>query len=459
LAPPNHGGPNIRVGAKLIAVITHPTDIFSENLCIISPHLSQYYNINYTRKNMSQIFYTKPKIEGNCVSYLEDVSLRNYIDHVCEEIDCSILQQYLLTNLIDHPDDKQLIRIWEYYLRNRCVIVVKREYYRLSGYLTEYNLAYLFDLTYVLLKQRFFAQEKYKHKIPANFMIKDCFRKQIRKYLNRNFGITNLGIAVRSSRKLWLEVAHDSLEIEQYPILRGCVKHFSNLGLPCNTWTDNHFQEIANQFNKLSPNSPPLTGENVENILDLVGKKIRELVDHPPCISIDQSIIDEINFPLINIIPSPNNDYQDDSYSEEIELLTEFINLILTTFETQNQKIAFYHFALKFTQIKTATELEINQSTVSRLGTLIYQTLFLSFHPTHSETIKPTSEQLKYLKESLKDFYDRQIKQVTLNNHLLNTEYIIKQIQTRFQLETLTENAINKLRELIEEILQFYHTI
>lgn len=411
---------------------------------------------------MSQIFYTRPRIEGNCVSYREEISLRKYIDHICEEIDSSRLQQYLLSQLIDNPDHKQLIRIWQCYLMNRCVIVVRKEYQRFSGYLIKYELAYLFDLTYDLLQDRFFEREKYKFKIPSNFMIKDCFRKQIRRYIMPNFSITNRGVAVRSSRKRWLEVATNSLEIKQYSILHGCVKHFSNVNSPCNQWTDNDFQEIANQFNQLSKNKTPLTGENVKEILDLVGKKIRELVDHPPLISLDQNSVNQEEGALIDFIPNPNNNYEDDRYSEEKEQLTQFINQILTNFETKQQEIAFYNFALQFSQIKTATELNINQSTVSRLGIFIYQQIFQSFHPHNSQKIKPTSEQLLFLKECLKDFYDRQIKQLTLNNHspeINNLAYIVKKIQNRFDLERLTEIAQEKLRKLIREILHFYQKI
>ncbi len=414
---------------------------------------------------MIQIFYTRPRIEGNCVRYREEISLRNYIDNMGEEIHSSRLHSHLLKELIINPKNKQLIRVWQCYLMNRCVIVVRKEYQRFSGYLIKYELAYLFDLTYDLLHCRFFEQEKYKFKIPSNFMIKDCFRKQIRKYLMPNFSITDRGVAVRSTRKRWLEVASNSLEIEQYSILCGCVKKSSQVNSPCNKWIDNDFQEIANEFNKLSQNKTPLTGENVKDILDFVGKKIRELVDNPPLISLDQSWFQQKKeSPLIDVIPSPNNVVEDDTYLEEIQMLTQFINQILTNFETKQKEIAFYNFALKFGQIKTAKELGINQSTVSRLGTFIYQQIFHSFHPHNSQKIKPkpTSEQLQYLKESMRDFYDRKIQQLTLNNHsseISNTDYIATQIQDNFHLESFTEIARSKLRELIREILQFYQKI
>lgn len=417
-------------------------------------------------------FYTLPKIHDYHVEWQPQIMLQNYLKNFNQKLGGlqeEELASYLFKELQANPDDELLKRIWQCWLSKYCLKIAQLMQRNLSGYFQQYELADLFQYCYKPIQNpvnflspfKFDYSEKDFYSALKSYCygkLKLCFYDTMRKVNNNNnIGITNLGLAVRSSRKKWREVATNSLEIEQFTLLWGCVNESKNIQNPCHKWTEIEFKDIGDRYNQLIGKLAIINGEIVREMLENIGKRIR-LLAKPPIISMDSPVSSEQeNINLIDTIPDP---IVDAPYEEEITQLTTCISNTINQLKPPKKNIAFLYFYLGLNQQETAAEINKNQSTVSRFIVQIFSKIANEFNPNFNQ--QPTSEELKFLKETIQEFYyEHEInKLINPTQHSLlkgkTIDFIINKIEINFDVQ-LTNNARDKLVNLVKQKLSIFN--
>jgi RNA polymerase sigma factor (sigma-70 family) len=313
------------------------------------------------------------------------IALKQFINELVVQIDPAngldeyILEAnlalYLLQQLKDHSQNQKFINVWFCWLSRRFKIVLDR-------------LIELFSSIYNIDENKLFNNYLYQEINPINFfknfdiiyetikfyIILNKYSCRKLKYLlfeqartisgNHTIGSTNLGLAVRSSKKKWLKIAQNTTEKAQYSLLYDTVDECKPVNISCNNWGEDVFKEIRDRYSQLRGNMRELTATNIINILDNIGAKIRKLSQELPPISLDATfesgcLADTLESPLISQMEALIR-------KEEMVNLSAEINKICTNFKQREQRILYLSFCLKLTQPEVAKELNINQSTVSR---------------------------------------------------------------------------------------------
>ncbi len=311
------------------------------------------------------------------INWRDQPRLRIFIHQLSAERSETQLVRYLLLQLRDNPTDKKLLEIWQCWLYKCCQKVADERYNRLKPFLpNSYTIKDLFQDCCLLITNPADFFSKFDMNCSQSLKswsvrkIKNLWLSKIRKDTgDPNIGITNIGLAVGSSRHKWLEIATNDNEKAQYKILRQCVDEFKNsTDLSCNKWGDQEFREISDRYNQLRGNMRELTGTEIKEILDNIGIKIR-LLERPLEISGDDSEGENNNTLLNSFNPTDEHDntlLESLILDEEIQILKECISEILKKLKERKKKILYLYFCLRLTQKEVANRLQINQSTVCR---------------------------------------------------------------------------------------------
>ncbi|HEY9701049.1 MAG TPA: sigma-70 family RNA polymerase sigma factor [Allocoleopsis sp.] len=323
-------------------------------------------------------FYQLPRqVDEKQICWQDQPRLQMFIHQLSAERSEYQLIIYLFSQLRDNPTDIKLITIWQCWLYKCCQKVADERYNRLNPFLpNSYTIEDLFQDCCSLITNpvdffsKFDINSSLSLKIWSVKKIKNIWLNKIRKDTgDPNIGITNLGLAVGSSRKKWLEIATNDNEKAQYKILYQCVDELRNsTDLSCDQWKDQEFREISDRYNQLIGNMRELTGTEIKKILDNIGGRIR-LLRQPREISRDATFDHkdgEISY-FPDRIESFESSYLEMLILKEERLeLAEKINNILCDYNERKQQILYLYFCCKLNQQEVANRLNINQSTVGR---------------------------------------------------------------------------------------------
>lgn len=227
------------------------------------------------------------------------------------------------------------------------------------------------------------------------------------------FGQSNLGLVARSSRTRVREALQHSgygnAQIDRYLLAWQCFQEYKDsVNRGFNRFNAADFQNIATRYNELNETENSVSGAEIETWLDNIGEAIRRLSD-PPRISFWTRFSfqsDEGTNLLENIAFETRYDPE---MEENVNKLRQAIaNLLNGLQEIQEKQMLFLRYGLKLTQGEIASELGIEQSTVSRrLRRLIKRILsqICDWVTQHLEEIESSSTVLDELHAVLYEHY------------------------------------------------------
>lgn len=417
---------------------------------------------------MCQNFYSQPIITyENKVISVEYPNLKKSIETDFSGMNCYQIAGELKSKLIQNPLNTRLQQYWQCYIKNKVYQVVKQKYVLLKGYLCDYSLETLYLMTFNKTWFNFindnnlpkkkksqkdhqldFKKNKLQFCIPTKNMIQLYFLAVVREEMNPYIGISNLGVATRSSLIKWLDVATNSIEIQQFQLLYECLAEFiASENTPCNEWTEEeHFSEISLLYQSRRGQLPTI--KDIKEILEQIGHLIRNLNNTN---SLDVTLTEEEDsITLIEVlasIDSPMNSLENNANREE---LFNHFEIVLSNLRQRHKNIIFLIGLLAYQQIPLGNLIGVNPATVSHTLTSILNQLI---RYVYGETTTINSGMLQNFREVLSNFYLLRTQNLLQEFSLESLDIIALRIMYEFQFDLNNEQKNSQIQNEIVLLL------
>lgn len=388
-----------------------------------------FYDLPKRIENCHVIWRIEPKLFASIELLLKQIEPLESFDK--QKIETP-LARYLFEQLQLHPEEKLLQLHWMAFLLKRCEKVVKTILHLMPAIPCQRFFPDLFMMGFVITSNpvEFFGNVderrlKLDYWYPtlkrfADSKIKQLLFPKVREITGiTTLGQTNLGLALRASRKQVINALQSSKsqeEISQYLLAWQCFQEVrKSIDLKIKHFQPEHFQQIAERYNKLQPNlEQNINRENIKAWLENIGVEIRRLLD-PPVTSLDRQIEEETA--LIDKLASESSLNRDLLWDREINQrvvdLKDFIDRLLKNLEKiEDKQILFLRYALHLKQTQIGRELgNIQQYQISRQLTLLRDRIFREICQwvKQSLNIEPCSQGVDEIEAVLNDYYQDRI--------------------------------------------------
>lgn len=405
-----------------------------------------------------ECFYTLPKrIEERRVIWRIEEKLRSHIEVLSKQFnsldvcDSETLESqiacYLFKQLRQHPKDLLLQKHWRSFLFRRCEKVAIAILRLIPTSSHSCSFSDLFNMGFEIIKDSaiFFNSFDELHsnsndrqslnsarwylypklKAFSDNKIKYFLFPKVRNLTGvTTLGLTNLGLASRSSRKQVSEALKQSRSLEivsQYLLAWRCFQEVKkSIKLKLNKIKPEHFQQIADRYNQLAPcQTNKIDKETICDWLEEIGRSIRQMLE-PQSISLDCQIGEDTT--LIDILPFDRNLERDILYELEVNQnqndLIEFIVCLLQQQENiRDKQVLLLMYGFELNQNQIAEELKIHQTTISRWLKSVRKKILerISDWVRQNLEIELTSEGLNEIKSVLNRYYSDQIDRLTID--------------------------------------------
>jgi hypothetical protein len=389
-----------------------------------------------------ECFYTLPdRLEEQRIIWRIEPRLRDRINELRQKIEHEAqfneqivearIARYLFETLQQHPEDKLLRTHWIAFLERRSEKVASqlahfchsdfRDIVLMGSAVTLHPVNFFknFNSHRSQLEQWYPTLKKFSDR-----KIKYILLPKLRELTGEfTLGLSNLGLAARSSRTRVKEALHHcgygQAELHQYLLGWQCFQEVRNsIKLSVNHFQSEQFQQIAQRYCELQAElalpevrQQDITGEEIKTWLENIGKAIRQLLDLP-LDSLDRPLhsqdAEDISL-LENICYKP---IVDEEINQSVFALKAFLSHLLEEKATQEKQMLWLRYGLELKQAQIGKELSGEaQYKISRsLKQLNNRILTEIWNWVRNNLeIEPSSEGLNQIEAVLCQYYSDQI--------------------------------------------------